>query len=275
MAGKANTDDAILEEVFRALGDPNRRRILDLLKRDPGATVGQICGNFDLTRFATMKHLRVLEGANLVTHIREGRTKRLYLNVIPLQLLSDRWLSEYSRLWAAGLTDLKYALEQEPMQSPPRQIYVVYIRAAVQKVWQALIDPAATRQYYFNMEIETPLTKSANRARPGAPFRYYTSDHETGKREVGVEGEIIEVIPERRLVHSFAPLKVDPDRSEPPSRVIYELDEQADGTVKLTVTHEGFSGETPIFRQAAEGWPIILSGLKTLLETGSALHDSA
>ena len=109
---------------------------------------------------------------------------------------------------------------------------------------------------------------AANRLRPGDPFNYYTTDVKRGKREIGVEGEIIEVIPERKLVHSFAPLKVDPGRTEAPSRVSYELEEQANDTVKLTVIHEGFAGETPIFRQAAEGWPIILSGLKTLLETG-------
>ncbi len=281
MTSVTEIDDE-LEPVFRALADRGRRRILDLLKRNPGSTVGEICERFESTRFAVMKHLGVLEDANLISRLRDGRSKRLYLNPIPLQMLQDRWLSEYSRLWAAGLTQLKYELEQNAMQTPPRQVYVIYIRTTVQRLWQALIDPDATRNYYLQMEVETPAqprddakSGAANRLRPGDPFNYYTTDAKRGTREIGVEGEIIEVIPERKLVHSFAPLKVDPDRSEPPSRVSYELEEQADDTVKLTVIHEGFSGETPIFRQAAEGWPIILSGLKTLLETGDSLSAGA
>lgn len=263
--------DHALDRVFRALADPARRRILDLLKQRPGSTVGEICEDFELTRFAVMKHIRVLEDTNLISHVREGRSKHLYLNVIPLQLLNDRWLSDYSKLWAGKLTALKYELENTTMQSSPRQIYVVYIRTTAQRLWQALIDPGLTRQYYLDMEIEAP---AANRLRPGQPLNYIATGPD-GVRAVGVEGEIIEVIPERKLVHSFAPLKVDPERTEAPTRVTYEIEAQANDTVKLTVIHEGFTGETPIFRAAAEGWPIILSGLKSLLETGTALDGTA
>src|SRR5690348_14563352 len=102
-----------LDPVFQAMADPQRRMILDLLKAQPGMTLMELCEHFSVTRFAVMKHLRVLERATLVITRREGRYRRLYLNAVPIQMIVDRWMSSFSQLWAPRLTRLKYGLESE------------------------------------------------------------------------------------------------------------------------------------------------------------------
>ena len=76
-----------------------------------GASVADVCGFFEMSRIAVMKHLRILEEAMLVTSVKEGRPRRLYFNAVPIQMIHDRWTSEYSALWAAQLTRLKYKVE--------------------------------------------------------------------------------------------------------------------------------------------------------------------
>lgn len=106
-------DDDALDAVFFALASEPRRRILDVLKREGGCNVNRVAEHFDgeLTRFAVMKHLAVLEQAGLVIAEREGRDKRLWLNAMPIQWIHERWTSEYSAYWAARLTRLKFAAE--------------------------------------------------------------------------------------------------------------------------------------------------------------------
>jgi DNA-binding transcriptional ArsR family regulator len=103
--------------VFDALGNATRRRILDLLKAHPGCTVGELASHFDTTRIAVMHHLRQLEECALVVSRREGRTRRLYHNPVPIQLIYDRWTSEYSGFWASKMADVKYAVESESLRS--------------------------------------------------------------------------------------------------------------------------------------------------------------
>ena len=104
-------DEAFLNRVLHALADATRRRMLDLVKAAPGANVGEVCARFDMSRIGAMKHLRVLEEADLLRSEKVGRERRLYLNAVPIQLIHDRWTSEYSALWAAHLTGMKYRLE--------------------------------------------------------------------------------------------------------------------------------------------------------------------
>ena len=100
-----------MDSVFRALAHPSRRRLLDILQEHAGASVADVCGFFEISRIAVMKHLRILEEASLVTSVKEGRTRKLYFNAVPIQMIHDRWTSEYSALWAAQLTRLKYKVE--------------------------------------------------------------------------------------------------------------------------------------------------------------------
>ena len=100
-----------MDSIFAALAHPGRRRILDILKKDPGCSVNHVAEHFDISRIAVMKHLRVLEDAGLLVSEKEGRTRRLYFNLVPIQMIYDRWTSEYSALWASALTRVKYAVE--------------------------------------------------------------------------------------------------------------------------------------------------------------------
>ena len=99
------------DSVFKALADPTRRLLLDLLFEQDGRTLSGLESQVDMTRFGVMKHLRVLEDAGLVVPRKRGREKFHYLNPIPIQLIHERWVSKYAAPWAAGLTELKKQLE--------------------------------------------------------------------------------------------------------------------------------------------------------------------
>lgn len=252
------TTDQTMDQIFKALADPSRRQILDLLKAQPGQNVADLTERFPFSRFAVMKHLRVLEEANLVTSRRVGRSRQLFLNAIPIQTVYDRWMSTYSAHWASSLTRFKNQLEQgdSPM-STPDQIYVVYIRTTADKLWQALTEPELTRQYFHGTDFQSELTM-------GSTIEYKLTDGDSTR--TAVSGEVFEIEPPRRLGYTFRFMS----NEDPHTRVRYAIDPMGE-MVKLTVTHEGFAGETATYQDTMEGWPPILSGLKTLLETGQPL----
>jgi DNA-binding transcriptional ArsR family regulator len=98
--------------VFKALADPTRREILDALFALDGQSVQALCGRFPrMTRFGVMKHLDVLEAANLITSRREGRTKLHFLNAVPIQQVADRWIGKYAQPFTRALVDLQTDLE--------------------------------------------------------------------------------------------------------------------------------------------------------------------
>jgi len=100
-----------MDAIFQALAHPARREMLDLLRADPGACVGELCEPFDMSRIGAMKHLRILEEAGLVVSRTEGRKRRLYVNAVPVQMIYDRWISDWSSLWAHEITAIKYRAE--------------------------------------------------------------------------------------------------------------------------------------------------------------------
>jgi DNA-binding transcriptional ArsR family regulator len=102
-----------MDQVFRALADPTRRRLLDLLFENDGQTLSALESELPMTRFGVMKHLRVLEEAGLVVTRRRGREKLHFLNPVPIRLVYERWVSKYSEPWVSGLTALKRELEEE------------------------------------------------------------------------------------------------------------------------------------------------------------------
>ena len=104
-------DDRDMDAVFQALAQESRRRMLDIVRDNPGMTVGALASEFDVTRIAVMKHLAVLEDAGLIISEREGRSRRLYFNAAPIQMIHDRWTDEYSAYWSRAITDLKYRAE--------------------------------------------------------------------------------------------------------------------------------------------------------------------
>ena len=104
-------DDRDMDAVFQALAHESRRRMLDRVKEQPGIRVGALASEFDVSRIAVMKHLRVLEQAGLVISQKDGRVRRLYFNAVPIQLIHERWTTDYSAYWSGNLTRLKYAAE--------------------------------------------------------------------------------------------------------------------------------------------------------------------
>jgi DNA-binding transcriptional ArsR family regulator len=104
--------DAV-DEVFKALADPSRRRLLDRLQARSGQTLVELCQEMEMTRQAVAKHLAVLETANLVVTVKRGREKLHYLNPVPIQEIYDRWIGKFERHRVEALANLKQALEKE------------------------------------------------------------------------------------------------------------------------------------------------------------------
>jgi DNA-binding transcriptional ArsR family regulator len=97
--------------VFKALADPSRRKLLDLLNANDGQTLGDLCQHLDMTRQAVTQHLDILEAANLVATLWRGREKLHFLNAVPLQEIYDRWISRFERSRIKAMRDLKRRLE--------------------------------------------------------------------------------------------------------------------------------------------------------------------
>jgi predicted transcriptional regulator len=104
-----------MDAVFAALASATRRRVLDILKKEPGCNVNRVCEFFDIGRVAVMKHLDALEDANLVISEKIGRERLLYFNPVPIHMIYDRWTTEFSAYWAGGLARMKYRLENAPI----------------------------------------------------------------------------------------------------------------------------------------------------------------
>jgi uncharacterized protein YndB with AHSA1/START domain/DNA-binding transcriptional ArsR family regulator len=259
-----------MDEVFRALADPSRRRLLDSLNARNGQSLRELCAGLDMARQSVSKHLAVLAGANLVTTVWQGREKLHYLNAEPINAIADRWINQYDRARVHALADLKTALEQEPMDRP-QFVYTTYINTTPQRLWQALTEPAFTRRYW-GVTFETDW-------QPGSTMIWSEGD----ARRADPEQVVLESEPYRRLSytwHTFTPewakaagvsdevlAKIV---GEPRSKVTFTIEPRGE-MVKLTVVHDDFQPGSTVLESVSGGWPEILSSLKTLLETGAEL----
>ncbi len=256
-----------MDEVFKALADPTRRSLLDELFEQDGQTLSALEQRLPMSRFGVMKHLKVLEQAGLVTTKRAGREKLHFLNAVPIRLVHDRWVSKYSEPWAAALSGLKQQIEEEPMMDtqnsgkrpwtagPTEKVFEVYIRTTPERLWEAITDEELRRKYNFGASASSDWT-------PGSRYEL------TSGSMMLAEGENLEVDPPRRLVQSFNALWSEDVKKEGTSRVTWEI-EQVDDSCRLTVTHDQLREDA--HGELYGGWPMILSGLKTLLETGETL----
>src|SRR3954447_12679784 len=134
-----------MDEVFRALADPSRRRLLDSLNARNGQSLRELCAGLDMARQSVSKHLAVLEAANLITVAWRGREKLHFLNAEPINAIAERWIDQYDRSRVRVLAGLKTALETPPMSD--EFVYTTYIKTTPQRFWQALTDPAFSREY--------------------------------------------------------------------------------------------------------------------------------
>jgi uncharacterized protein YndB with AHSA1/START domain/DNA-binding transcriptional ArsR family regulator len=261
-----------MDAVFRALADPTRRGLLDALFDSDGQTLSALEERVPMTRFGVMKHLRVLEEAGLVTTLRRGREKLHFLNPVPIRLVHDRWVSKYAEPWAATLTGLKRQLEEETMEavnvphrvplsaSPDGEgamaVFEIYIKTTPERLWEAITDPKLRAKYSFGVETHSDWTtgSSYEAAVPGVV-------------DIAA-GENLEVDPPRRLVQTFNALWSDEVKAAGTSRITWEIHPVGD-SCQLTVIHDQLpEGANP---ELYGGWPMILSGLKTLLESGESL----
>ncbi|MBD3223834.1 MAG: helix-turn-helix domain-containing protein [Caldithrix sp.] len=252
--------------MFKALADANRRNILDIVKIQPGINLQDLCSFFDISRYAVMKHLKVLQEANVVVHQWQGKYKHFYLNAIPIQMIYDRWLSRYTKHLSPRLTKLKYTLEGGNTMKfqEDKQVYVLYIRTTKEKLWKAITSPLYTQKYFFKTKVQSDF-------QPNSEVSYLMQNAD-GKESIPVKGKILEAEPYKKLVHTFQHNFGDFEQNKysNPSRVSYELESMGD-LVKLTLIHDEFKGDEETYNSTSGGWPIILNGLKTLLETGEPL----
>ena len=241
-----------MDAVFKALADESRRELLDRLRADNGQTLNELCARLDMTRQAVSKHLAILEDANLVATVRRGREKLHYLNPVPIRLVHDRWVSKYTEPWAAGLVGLKHELEDQM-----EKVFEIYIRTTPERLWEAITDPVMRTKYQFGASIESDWTV-------GSP---YWLGHPAAGRSLA-EGENLVVEPPNRLVQTMRALWGPDAERAGTSRVTWEIEPVGD-SCRLTVVHDQLPPDAPA--EVYGGWPMILSGLKTWLETGQTL----
>ncbi len=249
------------DRVFKALADPTRRHLLDRLFERGGRSLTELESELRMTRFGVMKHLRVLEEAGLVVARRSGREKLHHLNAVPIRLIHDRWIDKYTETRVAALSDLKTRLEKDGMstitETATRQVYPLFIRATPERVWEAITSPDLVEQYFYGVRIE--IAGGQRRVHgPGG--------------ELWGEDAVIALDPPRRLVHGWRST-YDPElAAEPESRVSWEIEPGGEGYCKLTLVHDQLERSPKTAASVAgPGWMLVLSGLKTLLETGHPL----
>jgi uncharacterized protein YndB with AHSA1/START domain/DNA-binding transcriptional ArsR family regulator len=258
-----------MDNVFRALADPSRRRLLDGLNERNGQTLRELCAGLDMARQSVSKHLAVLEDANLVTTVRRGREKLHYLNAEPINAIADRWINRYDRRRVHLFADLKTALEQEPM-SGNDFVYTTYIRTTPERLWRVLTEPEFTEQYWgvshdTDWQVGSPIAWQMGDVRMEGPGQVVL-EHEPYTR---LSYAWHQVTPEFAAAVDLSGDDLEKARAEPLSKVIFELTPDGD-QVKLTVVHTGFESGSVIRAMIENGWPRLLSDLKSLAETASA-----
>jgi DNA-binding transcriptional ArsR family regulator/uncharacterized protein YndB with AHSA1/START domain len=275
--------DHPMDDIFKALADPGRRRLLDSLNAHNGQNLSDLCAGMDMTRQSVTRHLEILETANLVVVVRRGRERLHYLNAAPIHQVADRWIGQYHQERVRALADLKDALELTNMTTitdgttqTRSFLYTTYIKTTPQQLWDALTNPAFTKRYW-DMEFVTDW-------KPGS--------HMTWKHKDVVLDDpaqvVVEAEPFTRLSytwHTMTPefaehVGIDAatiaDLTEETrtqrSKATFEI-EDMDGKCKLTVVHDDFPPDSIMLRMVSTGWPAVISSLKTLLETGHLIDD--
>jgi uncharacterized protein YndB with AHSA1/START domain/DNA-binding transcriptional ArsR family regulator len=248
----STADDA----VFKALADPTRRLLLDRLRQRNGQTLGELCAELGMTRQSATQHLDVLARADLVTTVRRGRERLHYLNPVPIHELQERWIATFETPRLRALHAVKLQAEEYAVNDRPDYVYVTYIKAGPEQVWDALTDADLTARYWGHANVSD--------WRPGSTWEHRRTD---GSGIADVVGVVREADRPRRLVITF-----DGPGAEPPggpSVVTFEI-EPFHEIVRVTVTHENLA-DAQALADISHGWPAVLANLKSLMETGDVL----
>jgi DNA-binding transcriptional ArsR family regulator/uncharacterized protein YndB with AHSA1/START domain len=222
--------------VFRALGDPSRRLLLDRLFDRDGQTLGELAAELPaMTRFGVMRHLDVLEEAGLIETRRVGREKHHYLNPVPIRLVADRWIGKFAEPVVGRMTSIKHDLEAPPM----------------------------TERYYYGTRVESDWSK-------GGRVVYAYPDG-----SVAADGEVLDIDPGRSVTMTFHPRWSPEIEAEGPVRMTWAIEPAGPEVCRLTVTTSGMVEGGAIQKEFGGGVVYIVSGLKTWLETGETLGPDA
>lgn len=240
-----------MEDVFRALADRTRRRLLDELRESSGQSLSELCEGAGMARQSVSKHLAVLEAAGLVFTARRGRKTLHYLNTAPISDLAGAWIGRYRR----------------PEEETTRLSYTAFIRAAPARLWQALTEPELTRLYWRGTEFDTDW-------RAGSTLILRNAREDV--RIVDPGQLVLDCDPYSRLSY-LCHRSVDNWDSAPVmtgclSKFTFEM-EDLGTAVKLTIAREGPAQED--LQGPHRYWPLVISNLKTLLETGAVLPEPA
>jgi DNA-binding transcriptional ArsR family regulator/uncharacterized protein YndB with AHSA1/START domain len=246
------------DEVFKALGDPTRRRLLDALFEREGQSLGELGSGLSMTRPGVAKHIAILEAAGLVVSRREGRRKLHHLNPVPIRLIHDRWIGKFSEALVGHLAGLKRSLEAQTM-SELKLVFEVFIQATPERVWSALTDNELIPAWAHSLVV--------------------TGDWEVGGKllwklpdgRVATESEIIELTPPNRLVCSTRQVYMPEMAAEPPYKLSWEIDAVGKSASRVRVTSWDFATEGANYKLVKGGQRAMLDTLKTLLETGQPL----
>ena len=245
--------------IFRALGDPSRRLLLDRLFDRDGQTLGELAAALPgMTRFGVMRHLDVLETAGLIETRKVGREKHHYLNPVPIRLVADRWIGKFAAPVVGRMTAIKHHLEAPPMLAPDH-VYSVLIRATPDRIWRAITDGVETERYYYNTRVDSDWSV-------GGRITYAYPDG-----SIAADGEVIEIETGRRVLMSFHPRWSPEIEAEGPVRMAWEIELAGDGVSKLTVVTSGMTEGGVIQGEFVGGIVYIVSGLKTFVETGEPM----
>ena len=247
------------DQVFKALGDPTRRQLLDRLHERNGQTLGELCRDLGMARQSATQHLALLEAANLVGSVRRGREKLHYLNPVPLHAIQERWIDKFERPRLHALSAVKRQAEEIEMADRPSYVYVTYIHATAQRVWDALTDADLTAEYWGHSNVSD--------WEPGSTWEHRRTD---GSGTADVVGTVLEAAPPERLVMTFG-APVEPPATGP-SRVTFTIEPYED-IVRLTVVHDDLVDQAE-YEAASAGWPAVLANLKSLIETGHVLPQA-
>ncbi len=253
-----------LHAVFRALDDPGRRALLDALFDRDGQTLTELMTDLpDMTRSGVMNHLKVLAEGNLVTSVKRCRSRFHYLNPVPIRQVHDRWITKFTEPWVSALSTLADHFEPETEGASmsdtttlPDHRYQAYVAAPPKEVWQAITDGGMTVQYFYNTIVESTWA-------PGDPIRYLSPDG-----DVVADGKVIACDEPNRLEMTFQghwdPVLLE----EGPVRTVWLVAEEM-GATAVTVEYYGMGPATR--EMFTQGIPYIVSGLKSLVETGKPL----
>lgn len=253
-----------MDLVFKALADPTRRLLLDRLREHNGQTLRELCEHLDMARQSATQHLDILVRANLVTVVRRGRERLHYLNPAPIHEIEERWISGFDKPRLQAISAIKHQAEEYAMTNTPTAVpdyvYVTYIRASAEQVWQALTDADLTARYWGHANVSD--------WQPGSGWEHRRAD---GSGKIDVVGHVLATEPPTRLVITFDDV---PDGESPrePSVVTFLIEPHQD-IVRLTVTHERLPNQEMLGGISA-GWPAVLANLKSMLETGEVLPQA-